>query len=165
MPETRSVRSHSRSPSIDALSFVVVPVEDDTEEYVSDASSSLSYAGSVNEGSRPFSSIDYLTNSLHNTLQSIELDRAMVLQAQFSGRLRAKSMELHELMTEVEEKLREVIQLCTETKPIVRQTKQDLQWADKHVTKLMKVASKEWPIEYNKGKDKVINRVIDEDGP
>ncbi|ODV87012.1 hypothetical protein CANARDRAFT_179720, partial [[Candida] arabinofermentans NRRL YB-2248] len=111
-----------------------------------------------------FNAIDYLINSLYGSLNAIELDRSLVLQSQISGELNNTSKEILVLIDELSSKLTDHVTKYENLKTkIIPGLISNLNKSTKMAAKLTHAMKDMYPVEYSKSKDKVLNRVTDED--
>lgn len=74
---------HTRQPSINSQTFAVQ--DQDVSEQEEDSMSTDSYQDSIEDhetGNREFDPVEYLTDSLNSALESMEMNRSIVIQAQ-----------------------------------------------------------------------------------
>ncbi|CDK29438.1 unnamed protein product [Kuraishia capsulata CBS 1993] len=162
--------NHSRSTSIDAASFIVQPEEgQEDDSFTSTASDTESYAGSINHNEQntqntSFHPVEYLLGSLESALSSIDLDRSIVLQSQISGELNNTSKELLKMMEVLEQRIRSHMANFDRLKNnTIPELAANISKAEKKATKLTKVLKDQYPIEYSKSLDKVLNRITKDD--
>lgn len=134
-----------------------------------------------------FSAMDYLYETLDNAVTNNNgvLDKTLALQAQSSGLLTAKTMELQNLEKEVMNKLdllRKVMdgepkkdrsprnkdsntasqrsngEEIQSFKELFATCQNNLLWSEKRLNKLFSKVSSEYPIEFNEAKNRVISR-------
>ncbi|GMG19327.1 unnamed protein product [Ambrosiozyma monospora] len=111
-----------------------------------------------------FNAVEYLINSLYNSLDSIELDRALVIQSQLSGKFNNTSNEILALLDEIKESLNEHIEKYERLKKVViPEIVGNINKSTKLAHKLTQSMKESYPIEYSKSKDKVLNRISDDE--
>lgn len=140
-------------PSIDSRLFSVSSNSLDVEPD-SDSSSLSSYAGSAesyHEGE--FSPVDFLNETITSALDPSKLDRVIVIQAQTSGIVHAKSKEIQQLQEEATKKLAELRTKFTKGINIAKQVSRDLEWAHRHTQSLIKKTRMNHPIEYTQAEE------------
>ncbi|CCH41963.1 hypothetical protein BN7_1502 [Wickerhamomyces ciferrii] len=152
---------HRRQPSINSQTFAVPETEvSDVEEMSTD-----SYQDSIDEDheTREFDPVEYLNDSLENALTSMEMNRSMVIQAQTSGALKGKELELIQLQQEAEERLLQFQKRFKDGLKTLRQVVKDLKWTQQHVSGIRKHLETNHPIEYSQSRDKILSRNINID--
>ena len=121
----------------------------------------------------------YLAETLTATLESVELDKSLALEAQISGRLNSKNQELVSKKLLLAERLENLQQLYKKyfkppsdtSSSVVDQIRNELKVLEQRVHELkygkstmfrhkLGVVDK-FPIEYNQAKEKVLERVMD----
>lgn len=143
------------------------PINGSTSSTVS--VSSDSYLSSDEEPAN--TSFQYLSNSLAHGLDSLELDKSLVLQAQLSGSLNNESQKIIEKRKLLQKKLQDLQQLYNDTFPQLTQMAHDIKILEQRLSilhhgqkKLMYTKPgvlQKYPVEYNRAKDKVIERQLD----
>lgn len=149
-------------------------VSDDNEGYDSEESHRIDYSATLSER------LQYLTASLDNALDSLELDKSLVIQAQLSGLLNNESQKI----LEKQELLKQKIQLLKllyrknftpvddQKLSVAQRVQHDLKDIESRIkvlkhgktklfTKTEGMISK-YPVEYNQAKDKILERTLDE---
>lgn len=117
----------------------------------------------------------YFEKSLNETLDSLKLDDSLVLQAQLSGQLNQKSTELHEKKLQMISKVQSLKALYKYhiTEDRIGKLESDIKSINTRVGILMSGVSRKgvfgkskklgvcdkYPVEFNKAKDKVLERV------
>ncbi|GME92729.1 unnamed protein product [Ambrosiozyma monospora] len=111
-----------------------------------------------------FNAVEYLINSLYNSLDSIELDRALVIQSQLSGKFNNTSNEILGLLDEIKESLNDHIEKYERLRKVVMpEIVGNINKSTKLAHKLTQSMKESYPIEYSKSKDKVLNRISDDE--
>jgi hypothetical protein len=157
---------HSRQPSVNSRDFVVSTDQgiqnggDDDYDQVSTDSYQDSIADHE-ELENTFDSVKYFADSLSGALSSAEFNRSMVLQAQTSGNLKSKEMELLQLQNEAQERLQEYKVRFKQGMKLLQQVSKDLKWANSKTQQLEAHISLRHPIEYSQAKEKVLSRSAD----
>ncbi len=177
------------NPSIDTLQFEVNPdTESSTESSTLSSSSDLEQEvshsnvtedNSVSEmvvntdNSRvphdsifiggQFNSVEYLLKSLYNSLESSDLDKSLVQQSQISGEMNSVEQELLKTIRELRDCLGQHLekyeQLKRDIPEIIDNLKQSATLSKKYTEKMKKY----YPVEYSKSKDKVLNRITNDE--
>ncbi|RLV94113.1 hypothetical protein JA1_001973 [Spathaspora sp. JA1] len=123
---------------------------------------------------------NYFVSTLNTALDSIELDKSLVLQAQISGHLNNENQKLLEKRKVLIEKLHNLQSLyndhfqASDKKPSkIDQMKSDignlqqriekLKYGSKTIFKSKEGVVKKYPIEYNQARDKVVERLVDDE--
>ncbi|KAG7695520.1 hypothetical protein KL930_003518 [Ogataea haglerorum] len=111
-----------------------------------------------------FSAVDYLIGSLNSSLDSVQLDRSLMMQSQVSGTINNTMQDLLRTMNEVSEKLENHIKRYEQLRTqIIPELSANLAKNTKLCNKLTKKMKDTYPVEYSKSRDKVLNRVTEED--
>ncbi|KAG7827703.1 hypothetical protein KL920_004466 [Ogataea angusta] len=111
-----------------------------------------------------FNAVDYLIGSLNSSLDSVKLDRSLMMQSQVSGTINNTMQELLRTMNEVSEKLEKHIKRYEQLKTqIIPELSANLAKNTKLCNKLTKNMKDTYPVEYSKSRDKVLNRVTEEE--
>lgn len=162
-------RSHSRAPSINSADFAVNPnyynMNSSDLSLLNTTSSSDNDQDSVpdNQQSR-FDAVEYFLQSINASLSTLELDKSIVLQSQLSGLLNDKSkllaLKIDELQDFLSEYKARISEYQSKTIPSLVS---GLHSSEKRILRLNHYMKKNHPIEYQKSKDKVLNRITDED--
>ncbi|KAG7787878.1 hypothetical protein KL910_003432 [Ogataea haglerorum] len=132
-------------------------------------SDSQSYTNTTTEETpaeeRPtFSAVDYLIGSLNSSLDSVQLDRSLMMQSQVSGTINNTMQDLLRTMNEVSEKLENHIKRYEQLRTqIIPELSANLAKNTKLCNKLTKKMKDTYPVEYSKSRDKVLNRVTEEE--
>ncbi|QPG72920.1 hypothetical protein FOA43_000224 [Brettanomyces nanus] len=170
------------NPSIDGFQFMV---QSDTESSI-DTSAGTSYtsndedenpnpleerahhsdneAGGMIPSASRFNAVDYLINSLYNSLDSVELDQSLVQQSQISGEMNNTANEISKTIKELKQSLQEHIEKYEKLKKrIIPEIIANLNQSSKISKKLAVKMKTQYPVEYSKSKDKVLNRLTDEE--
>lgn len=117
----------SRTPTLDD------DTSNDNDDTCTTTSSLSSYAGSaVSQDEDNLSPSAYVTERLAAALNPQLLDRVVVVQAQTSGTINAKSLEIAELREEATQRMEELKKTFAEGLKIAKQVAKDLEWAHKH---------------------------------
>ena len=130
----------------------------------------------------------FFAEALSHALDSVDIDRSLVLQAQISGKLNNENQKIIEKKELLIEKLKNIqlmygknfglLQDCKESR--VEKMKKDISFIENRITKLMYGSEtkssipffkhksnmgveQRFPIEFNQAKDKVLERQIDDD--
>lgn len=148
--------THRRGPSIDNKTFALSSHTDSDDDEGSTTSSVSSYAGSAESYSKEeFSPVDYLTDTLMSAMDASQLDRVIVIQAQTSGMVNAKSKEIIKLQEKAIQRLEQLKVSFAKGVKISKQVEKDLEWAHKHTQALMKKTRLKYPIEFTQAEEKV----------
>ncbi|KAG7801161.1 hypothetical protein KL944_003568 [Ogataea haglerorum] len=111
-----------------------------------------------------FSAVDYLIGSLNSSLDSVQLDRSLMMQSQVSGTINNTMQDLLRTMNEVSEKLENHIRRYEQLRTqIIPELSANLAKNTKLCNKLTKKMKDTYPVEYSKSRDKVLNRVTEEE--
>ncbi|KAG7695850.1 hypothetical protein KL933_002565 [Ogataea haglerorum] len=111
-----------------------------------------------------FSAVDYLIGSLNSSLDSVQLDRSLMMQSQVSGTINNTMQDLLRTMNEVSEKLENHIKRYEQLRTqIIPELSANLAKNTKLCNKLTKKMKDTYPVEYSKSRDKVLNRVTEEE--
>lgn len=124
--------------------------------------------------------LHYLTSSLDIALDSLELDKSLVIQAQLSGLLNNESQKIIEKQEILKQKIQLIkllyrknfTPLHNEKLSVIQKMQYDLKDIESRIkilkhgksglfTKTEGFISK-FPVEYNKAKDKILERTLDE---
>lgn len=172
---------------------------DDDDYFLSDEEELNNISSNPNEGEARLNystsmadHIAYLSNSLTYALDSLQLDKSIVLQAQLSGQLNNEKRKIIDKRKEVVEKIENLKHLydynfgsanIKSSLSRVEKLKQDITEIEYRIEKLKSGPSKSngstlramfksknqntgianrYPIEYNQAKDKVLERQIEE---
>lgn len=155
---------HSRQASINSRDFVV-PSSFDTEVHSehddSDQVSTDSYEDSIAEDDEildTFDSVKYLVDTLNSALSSVEFTRSIALQAQTSGNLKNKELELLQLQAEAQDQLQDYKFRFKEGLKLLQKVSKDLKWAKNKVEVLEYHVRSKHPIEFAQAKEKILSR-------
>ncbi|KAG7879002.1 hypothetical protein KL905_003603 [Ogataea polymorpha] len=141
---------------LDANSF---EVDSDSQSYTNTTTEETPV-----EEQSTFNAVDYLIGSLNNSLDSVQLDRSLMMQSQVSGTINNTMQDLLRTMDEVSEKLENHIKRYEQLKTqIIPELNANLDKNTKLCNKLTKKIKETYPVEYSKSRDKVLNRVTEED--
>ncbi|ODV95417.1 hypothetical protein PACTADRAFT_50143 [Pachysolen tannophilus NRRL Y-2460] len=168
---------HFKKPSINSSEFAVDPsyynINSSDSDLLNTTSDNDTDSGTTsneneisngNSGREEFDPVSYLIFSLQNSLNSIEMDKSIVKQSQLSGELNNKTKELLKSYKESQEKLKEfIVQFGHFKNEIIPNLEKDLAWSENKVKKLNKKLREHYPIEYEKSKDKVLNRITNDE--
>ncbi|EGX45843.1 hypothetical protein TWF173_007126 [Orbilia oligospora] len=131
-----------------------------TPSYATSSSiSSSSYAGSAadefEDGSMETNDlVSVLTDRLVAAFDPIPLDRSLVVQAQTSGMLNAKTRELMELQAMAQKRLAETRANFLDGMKVAKKVKGDLEWLQKKTDALKAKAEQRYPVEYNMARER-----------
>ncbi|ESX02966.1 hypothetical protein KL918_002260 [Ogataea parapolymorpha] len=141
---------------LDANSF---EVDSDSQSYTNTTTEETPV-----EEQSTFNAVDYLIGSLNSSLDSVQLDRSLMMQSQVSGTINNTMQDLLRTMNEVSEKLENHIKRYEQLKTqIIPELNANLDKNTKLCNKLTKKIKETYPVEYSKSRDKVLNRVTEED--
>ncbi|KAG7881244.1 hypothetical protein KL938_003374 [Ogataea parapolymorpha] len=141
---------------LDANSF---EVDSDSQSYTNTTTEETPV-----EEQSTFNAVDYLIGSLNSSLDSVQLDRSLMMQSQVSGTINNTMQDLLRTMNEVSEKLENHIKRYEQLKTqIIPELNANLDKNTKLCNKLTKKMKETYPVEYSKSRDKVLNRVTEED--
>lgn len=121
-------------------------------------SATTSYAGSTHgeyDSERSASGVDfneYMHEHLAHSFDPLGLDKAMVTQAQTSGRLNDKHRQLLDLQKQAQARLARSRARFAEGMDDAREVRQNLEWTQKKVSSLKTKASKKHSKEYSKAR-------------
>ncbi|VEU23804.1 DEKNAAC105031 [Brettanomyces naardenensis] len=116
----------------------------------------------IPSGSR-FNTVDYLISSLYNSLDSLELDRSLVQQSQISGEMNNVTSKILQTIDELRMCLEEHIAKYEKLKlTIIPEIVSNINQSAKISKGLAEKMKKYYPVEYSKSKDKVLNRITDD---
>jgi len=154
--QTTSSSSHRRGPSIDNKAFALPSRPDSEDDDGSTTSSMSSYAGSAESYTKEeFSPVEYLTDTLMSAMDPSQLDRVIVIQAQTSGMVNAKSKEILQLQEEATRRLEQLKLSFAKGVKVAKQVEKDLEWAHRHTQALIKKTRLNHPIEFAQAEEKV----------
>lgn len=142
-----------RQPSINSSSFAVDEAVDLAEENSTDSYESQ-------EEAAPFDPVEHLQVSLDNALSSLEFNRSLALQAQISGQIKSKELELLAMQEEAQRELVELQKVFKQGLKTVRLVSKELTHTAQRVRMLQRVVEDRHPIEYSQARDKVVSRAI-----
>ncbi|CDR46825.1 CYFA0S26e00496g1_1 [Cyberlindnera fabianii] len=153
-------RRHSRQPSISSQTFavtgvVVDPVNDGDDD---DDNSTDSYESA--EEPPQFDPVAFLKGSLDTALTRMEFSRSVAVQAQMSGRIKSKEMELLALQDEATRRLVELQQTFKKGIRNLQTVARDLKQNQLRAQHLTKAVQAKHPIEFSQARDKVVSRNI-----
>lgn len=111
-----------------------------------------------------FSAVEYLAKAFEDALYSLQYDKALVVQSQMAGEINNTQ---HEIITLIEELERAIVVQREKYRHlklnVIPEIQANLKQSTKSINELTKAMKKRYPVEYAKGRDKVLNRVTDED--
>lgn len=141
-------------------------LEQDFDDTTTTTSSISSYAGSArsHDDEESFSGSGYISDRLTAVLNPQLLDRVIVVQAQTSGKINAKSLEIAELHAEAEKRLEELKSTFGEGVKTAKKVAKDLEWVNRHLKVLVEKARIRYPIEHAQAEEKIKgdpNRILD----
>ncbi|KAH3670525.1 hypothetical protein OGAPHI_001040 [Ogataea philodendri] len=111
-----------------------------------------------------FNAIEYLISSLDNSLDSVHLDRSLMVQSQVSGAINSTMQDVLRTIDEVSAKMETHIKRYEQLKTqIVPELSSNIAKNTKLCQKLSARLKETYPVEFSKSRDKVLNRVTDED--
>ncbi|RVD85170.1 uncharacterized protein DFL_003501 [Arthrobotrys flagrans] len=156
--------AYSTPPSSSSQGVVPIPRAGHdarrTPSYAASSSiSSSSYAGSAadefEDGSMETNDlVTVLTDRLVAAFDPIPLDRSLVVQAQTSGILNAKTRELMELQAMAQKRLAETRANFLDGMKVAKKVKGDLEWLQKRTDALKAKAEQRYPVEYNMARER-----------
>lgn len=113
-----------------------------------------------------FSPIEYLIGSLNNALNSLEYDKSLVIQSKMAGELNNTTNQVLKTIEDLQASLTEQIAKYERlSKEIIPEIEYNLRKATKNAKILTKYVKSTYPIEYSKGRSKVLeNLTEDEEG-
>lgn len=104
----------------------------DYDDVETTTSSLSSYAGSaLSQDEEQFIPSQYISDRITNAMDPALLDRVIVVQAQTSGSINAKSLEIAELRKKATERLTELKAIFAEGSKIAKHVARDLEWSQK----------------------------------
>lgn len=109
-----------------------------------------------------FDSSKFLFESLNNTINSIDFSESLATQAKTSALINLKSRELKSLMKQLQERLQYYTDRFKRGAAVSSELKVNLQMLSKRIATLDALISKQFPIEYNQSRDKIIERRLDD---
>jgi hypothetical protein len=133
---------------------------------IDDKKSILNEKPSLIPNESRFNAIEYLANSLKIALDSLEFDKALVIQSKMAGNLNNSTNEVLKTIEELKVALNDHIQRYELLKKeILPEIESNLRNGTKIVKKLTDYVKNEYPVEYSKGRSKVLeNLTEDEEG-
>ncbi|CDO94977.1 unnamed protein product [Kluyveromyces dobzhanskii CBS 2104] len=173
----------SRAPSIDSRNYAIseadyLPAEaeihrDDVSEsddsYDANDRGSLLPAESSGtlwmnqiQDTPMFDSSKFLFESLNNSINNIDFSESVAIQAKTSALINSKSRELKSLMKQLQEKLDYYDKRFKRGATVSTQLKVNLQMLSKRIATLSELFAKQFPIEYNQSKEKVMERTLND---
>ncbi|AWU73926.1 hypothetical protein CAS74_001724 [Pichia kudriavzevii] len=113
-----------------------------------------------------FNTVDFVLQSLNGALNSIEYDKALVIQSKMAGNLNSTTNDVLRKIERLQEALEEHIVKYRRLKEvIIPQIDRNLQEATKITKRLTRHVKEIYPVEYSKGRSKVLeNLTEDEEG-
>ncbi|KAG0680489.1 KxDL motif-containing protein 1 [Pichia californica] len=113
-----------------------------------------------------FNAIEYLIGSLSMALDSLTFDKTLVIQSKMAGELNNSSNDVLKAIEEMEISLKEhIIKYNNLKNNIIPEIESNLRKGTKLANKLTAYVKKEYPIEYSKGKAKILDNLTeDEEG-
>lgn len=113
-----------------------------------------------------FNPIEYLIGSLNNALDSLAFDRTLVIQSKMAGELNNSANEVLKIVDEIEFSLKEHTTKYEKLKQeILPEIESNLRRGTKMANKLAAHVKERHPVEYSKGRSKVLDNLTeDEEG-
>lgn len=150
---------HSRTPSIDASTFAVDPESINPVSSVSSSSSvSVEYTHPEN-----FDPVEYLNGCFASAMDASCLDDSVALQTKISGSLHNKIQHVVQTVKKVEQQMKSHQERDVHTrKTLLPKISKEISSAEKKVNKLSLFFKRNYPIEFSKAQNKVLNRVTDD---
>lgn len=113
-----------------------------------------------------FKSIDFLLASLDSAMNTLEFDKALVIQSQVAGSLNSASSDIQKSIESLEEELKLQIDKYTNLKSrILPGIESNLKKTRKKVKNITSYLQAKYPVEYSKGRSKILeNLTEDEEG-
>ncbi|QEU61394.1 Kxd1 [Kluyveromyces lactis] len=173
----------SRTPSIDSRNYAIpeadyLPADIDIERngvsesddsFDDDAQSSLFPTESSGtlwmnqiQDTPMFDSSKFLFESVNNAINDIDFSESLAIQAKTSALINSKSRELKGLIKQLQEKLDYYNERFKRGAVVSSQLKVNLQMLSKRIATLDDLFSKQFPIEYNQSKEKVMERTLND---
>lgn len=111
-----------------------------------------------------FNPVEYLIKSFEDALNSLQYDKALVLQSQMAGEINNTSHEVAMMIEELEQCIRTQTEKYQRLKLIIiPEIQSNLKQSTASINELTKYMKKNHPVEYARGRDKVLNRITDDD--
>lgn len=151
--------------------------DSDSEEEYDATNSSLTKFGNLRETSEmekpslvpnklKFDSIDYLLSGLESAMNSLEFDKALVIQSQVAGNLNSTSSDIQKSIESLQTELQLQIERYSTLKTILLpQIEANIKKSAKRIDKITLYLKSKYPVEYSKSRSKILeNLTEDEEG-
>lgn len=151
--------------------------DSDSEEEYDATNSSLTKFGNLRETSEmekpslvpnklKFDSIDFLLSGLESAMNSLEFDKALVIQSQVAGNLNSTSSDIQKSIESLQTELQLQIERYSTLKTILLpQIDANIKKSAKRIDKITLYLKSKYPVEYSKGRSKILeNLTEDEEG-
>ncbi|ANB14022.1 hypothetical protein AWJ20_4978 [Sugiyamaella lignohabitans] len=150
---------HGSSSTSEASKLDDPSVAEYPESYLNAAdevSSLSSFIGSDESSSdSELSPVQLLSDLMTNVFDPSSLDRVVVLQAQSSGMVHAKTREVQQLHLQATARLEEIKQTFSQDLKAAKQLVKDLEWTQRRLAAAIKKAKVVYPIEYAQAVEKI----------
>ncbi|TID29639.1 hypothetical protein CANINC_001758 [Pichia inconspicua] len=151
--------------------------DSDSEEEYDATNSSLTKFGNLREtpemekpslvpNKLKFDSIDFLLSGLESAMNSLEFDKALVIQSQVAGNLNSTSSDIQKSIESLQTELQLQIERYSTLKTILLpQIDANIKKSAKRIDKITLYLKSKYPVEYSKGRSKILeNLTEDEEG-
>lgn len=151
--------------------------DSDSEEEYDATNSSLTKFGNLRETSEmekpslvpnklKFDSIDFLLSGLESAMNSLEFDKALVIQSQVAGNLNSTSSDIQKSIESLQTELQLQIERYSTLKTILLpQIDANIKKSAKRIDKITLYLKSKYPVEYSKSRSKILeNLTEDEEG-
>lgn len=151
--------------------------DSDSEEEYDATNSSLTKFGNLRETSEmekpslvpnklKFDSIDFLLSGLESAMNSLEFDKALVIQSQVAGNLNSTSSDIQKSIESLQTELQLQIERYSTLKTILLpRIEANIKKSAKRIDKITLYLKSKYPVEYSKGRSKILeNLTEDEEG-
>lgn len=154
------------NPSIDAFQFQVQSDNESSTASIStdDSDTETEQTEALMPNGPQFNGVDYLINSLYNSLDSVQLDRSLVQQSQISGEMNSTTSDILRTIDELERCLKEHIAKYEKLKrQIIPEIVSNISKSARVSSRLRESMKRSYPVEYSKSMDKVVNRITNDE--
>lgn len=111
-----------------------------------------------------FNGVEYLIGSLTSALDSIEFDKTLVMQSKMAGEIHNISNDVLKTIEEMEFTLKEHIKKYNQLKTeIIPEIESNINKSTKIANKLTKYMKQKYPVEYSKGRSKVLDNLTEDE--
>lgn len=111
-----------------------------------------------------FDTPGFLLRALEDALNSLQYDQALVVQSQMAGQINNSLLELEKIIPELESSLKQLRESYKQLRnDIVPEIVANLKQSATIIKEITRYMKKHHPVEYAKSRDKVLNRITDED--